>query len=91
MVWKVPVIAVMAAGMTGLVIQRETGFLVPPGDPPSLAQAILKLYLDRSLAQNLTARGYELVSSKYSIEAMAQKMVNHYEFLALQKGVKLGR
>jgi len=91
MVWKVPVIGVMSAGMAGLIIQRETGFLVPPGDPPSLAQTILKLYLDRSLAQNLSARAYELVSSQHSVEAMAQKMVNHYEFLALQKGVKLGR
>ncbi|MCX8160329.1 MAG: glycosyltransferase family 4 protein [Candidatus Saccharicenans sp.] len=91
MVWKVPVIGVMAAGMTGLIIQRETGFLVPPGDPAALAQAILKLYLDRSLAQALSTRAYELVSSKHSGEAMAQKMVNHYAFLALQKGVKLGR
>lgn len=91
MVWKVPVIGVMAAGMTGLIIQRETGFLVPPGDPAALAQAILKLYLDRSLAQALSTRAYELVASKHSGEAMAQKMVNHYEFLALQKGVKLGR
>ncbi|MDI6849087.1 MAG: glycosyltransferase family 4 protein [Candidatus Saccharicenans sp.] len=91
MVWRVPVIGVMAAGMTGLIIQRETGLLVAPGDPASLAQAILKLYLDRSLAQSLSSRAFELVSSQHSVEAMAQKMVNHYEFLALQKGVKLGR
>jgi len=91
MVWKVPVIGVMSAGMTDLIRQRETGFLVPPNDPAALAQAILKLYLDRSLAQSLSSRAYELVSSQHSCEAMAQKMVNHYEFLALQKGVKLGR
>ncbi|MGB9893112.1 MAG: glycosyltransferase family 4 protein [Candidatus Saccharicenans sp.] len=91
MVWKVPVIGVMAAGMTELIIHRETGFLVPPNDPGTLAQTILKLYLDRSLAQSLSQQAYELVSNKHSCEAMAQKMVNYYEFLALQKGVKLGR
>lgn len=91
MVWKVPVIGVMSAGMTALIHQRETGLLVAPNDPAALAQAILKLYLDRSLAQSLSSRAYELVSSQHSCEAMAQKMVNHYEFLALQKGVKLGR
>lgn len=91
MVWKVPVIGVMAAGRTELIIHRETGFLVPPNDPGTLAQTILKLYLDRRLAQELSRQAYDLVSRKYSGEAMAQKMINYYEFLALQKGVKLGR
>jgi glycosyltransferase involved in cell wall biosynthesis len=65
--------------------------LVSPNDPPALAQAILKLYLDRSLAQSLSRQAYEFISSKHSGEAMAQKMVNYYEFLALQKGVKIDR
>jgi len=91
MVWKVPVVGVMAAGMTELIVHRETGFLVPPNDPPALAQTILKLYLDLSLAQTLTEQAYALVSSKHSCEAMAEKMANFYEFLALQKGVKIGR
>lgn len=91
MVWKVPVIGVIASGMTELIIQRETGLLVTPGDASALAQSVLKLYLDRSLAQSLSARAYELVSSRHSCEAMAGRMVNHYEFLALQKGVQLGR
>ncbi|MDD8030913.1 MAG: glycosyltransferase family 4 protein [Acidobacteriota bacterium] len=90
MVLKLPVVGVLPARMTELIIHRETGLLVPPNDPPALAQAILKLYLDRSLAQTLSRQAYELVSNKHSCEAMAQKMVNHYEFLALQKGVKIG-
>jgi glycosyltransferase involved in cell wall biosynthesis len=91
MVWKVPVVGVLPAGMTELIIHRETGLLVSPNDPPALAQAILKLYLDRSLAQSLSRQAYEFISSKHSGEAMAQKMVNYYEFLALQKGVKIDR
>ncbi len=90
MAWKVPVIGVMAAGITGLIVQRETGLLVPPGDPEALARTVLKLYLDRSLARSLSDRAYELVSNKHSCEAMAAKMVDHYEFLILQKGVKIG-
>ncbi|HRD02993.1 MAG TPA: glycosyltransferase family 4 protein [Candidatus Saccharicenans sp.] len=88
---KVPVVGIMAPGMTELIINRETGFLVPPNDPQSLAQAVLKIYLDRSLAQQLAQQAYNLVFNKHSCEAMAEKVVNHYELLALQKGVKLGR
>lgn len=91
MVWKVPVIGIMAAGMTELIVHRETGFLVPPNDPQVLAQAVLKLYLDRSLAVRLSRQAYDLVFNKHSCEAMAQRMVDNYELLALQKGVKLVR
>lgn len=90
MVWKVPVVGVMAAGMTELIVHRETGYLVPPNDPQALAQAVLKVYLDRSFALHLSQQAYDLVFNKHSCEAMAQKMVNYYELLALQKGVKLG-
>jgi len=66
--------------MTELIINRETGFLVPPNDPQALAQAILKIYLDRSLAQQLTQQAYNLVFNKHSGEAMAKRSFNHYEF-----------
>lgn len=91
MVRKIPVVGIMAPGRSELLIHRETGYLIPQNDPQSLAQAILKIYLDRSLAQGLGSRGYELVFNKHSCEAMAQKLVNFYELVALQKGVKLGR
>ncbi|HPB59116.1 MAG TPA: glycosyltransferase family 4 protein [Candidatus Saccharicenans sp.] len=91
MALRLPVVGVMTAGMTELIINRETGFLVPPNDPQTLAQAILKIYLDRSLAQQLAQQAYNLVFNKHSCEAMAEKVVNYYELLALQKGVRLGR
>ncbi|MDD8021108.1 MAG: glycosyltransferase family 4 protein [Acidobacteriota bacterium] len=86
---NLPVVGVMAAGMTELIINRETGFLVPPNDPQALAQAVLKIYLDRSLAQQFARRAYNLVFDKHSCEAMAEKTVDHYKILALQKGVRL--
>jgi len=90
MVRKVPVVGVMASGRSEILLHRETGYLVPPNDPQALAQVVLKIYLDRSLAQNLGKQAYELVYNKHSGEAMAQKLVNFYELMALQKGVKLG-
>jgi hypothetical protein len=67
---RLPVVATMAGGIPEVVIHRETGLLVPPRDPQALAQAILKLSLDRGLAGRLARRGHEVVHEKFSAEAM---------------------
>lgn len=86
---RLPVVATEAGGIPEIVIQRETGLLVPPRDPQALAQAIMKLYLDRGLAARLAQGGFDLVHEKYSAEAMAQKIVDVYERIAYGKGVRL--
>jgi len=87
---RLPVVATQAGGIPELVIHRETGLLVPPQDPPALANAILKLFLDRALAARLAQRGFEVVHEKFSAEAMARKIVGIYERIASEKGVRLG-
>jgi len=87
---RVAVVAVQAGGVADVLTHRETGLLVPPGHPRSLADAVLKLYLDRSLAARLAQRGQEAVREKYSVEAMARRIVAFYDRLASRKGVKLG-
>ncbi len=87
---RLPVVATQAGGIPEVVIHRETGLLVPPQDPPALANAILKLYLDRALAARLAQRGFEVVHEKFSAEAMARKTIRVYERIASEKGVRLG-
>jgi L-malate glycosyltransferase len=87
---RLPVVATQAGGIPEVVIHRETGLLVPPRDPLALAQAILKVYLDKALANRLAHRGFEVVHEKFSAEAMARKIILIYERLASQKGVQIG-
>jgi glycosyltransferase involved in cell wall biosynthesis len=87
---RVAVVATQAGGVPDVLVNRDTGLLVPPRDARSLADAVLKLYLDRNLAARLAQRGQEAVREKYSSEAMARKTIAVYERLASQKGVKLG-
>jgi L-malate glycosyltransferase len=87
---RLPVVATQAGGIPEVVIHRETGLLVPPRDPLALAQAILKVYLDKALANRLAQRGFEVVHEKFSAEAMARKIILIYERLASQKGVQIG-
>ena len=51
-----PVAACRAGGIPEIVADRETGLLVPPGDPPALAAALLELARNPELRATLGAR-----------------------------------
>ncbi|MEA3420122.1 MAG: glycosyltransferase, partial [Acidobacteriota bacterium] len=53
MACRLPVVATKVGGIPEVVIQGETGLLVPPRRPSALAKSILKLYSDRTLASRL--------------------------------------
>ena len=89
MACRLPVVATMVGGIPEVVVHRETGLLVPPRDPDALAEAILKLYLDRTFASRLGERGYEVVHEKFSAEAMGKRIIALYEKLAGEKKIQL--
>jgi len=55
----VPVVATRAGGIPEIVQDGASGLLVPPGDPKSLAAAILRMLDDESLRVRCTAVGRE--------------------------------
>jgi glycosyltransferase involved in cell wall biosynthesis len=63
-----PVVSTPIGGIPEMVLQNETGFLVPSGDVAALAGAIEKVINDRSLAQKLGRTGYERAQRLFSIE-----------------------
>jgi phosphatidylinositol alpha-mannosyltransferase len=52
-----PVVATDISGYRLLVSPGENGFLVPPGDPASLARALITVLADRRLAATMGATG----------------------------------
>jgi glycosyltransferase involved in cell wall biosynthesis len=76
-------------GIPEVVVDGETGLLVPPRDPAALAEGILRLYRDRELAKKLGQRGYEVVCEKFSAEAMAERVIALYQKIAAPKGIDL--
>jgi len=60
--------------------------LVPPKNPEALAEAILRIYNNRELAEQLGQKGHEVVHAKFSAEAMAAKIIKEYDRLAKKKG-----
>jgi glycosyltransferase involved in cell wall biosynthesis len=63
-----PVVATRVGGIVEMIEDGVSGLLVPPHDPESLAQAILKLLRTPGLAKQLAVSGQRRVRAEYSFE-----------------------
>jgi len=64
-----PVVATDLAGMPELVIEGETGLLVPPRDPAALAQALRRVIENPTWAQAMARAGCKRVDAHFSLRA----------------------
>ena len=69
-----PVISTAIGGIPEMVIQNETGFLVPPGDIAALARAIERLFDEIDLGRQLGERGFERAKELFSIEKNVREL-----------------
>ncbi|MEA3407267.1 MAG: glycosyltransferase [Chloroflexota bacterium] len=82
-----PVVATRVGGVPEVVVDGETGLLVPPGDPDALAQAILRLLRDPDLRHRMGQAGRARVAEHFSVEQMVRKTEALYERLLAEKGL----
>ena len=78
----VPLVQPRRGGFTEIVEKTGGGLLVPPDDPQSLAEGILKLYRNRELAAELGAKGFRGVREHYTAAHMADRILEAYEEVA---------
>ena len=77
---RLPVIATAVEGTSELVRAGETGWLVPPGDPAALAEAITDFLADPQRNRRFGAAGRERVAQLFTYD----RMVHSYEQLWLE-------
>jgi len=82
-----PVVATAVGGTPEVVIDGETGFLVPPGDPDALAEAINKLLNDPVLRKRFGQAGRKRVEKCFTIEETVRKTEDLYLRLLKEKGI----
>jgi glycosyltransferase involved in cell wall biosynthesis len=80
-----PVVASNIPGNDELVIDGETGFLVPVGDTKLLAARINRLLDEPDLGRRFGEAGQTRVRDQFSVEKMVQSHVQLYRDLAVGK------
>lgn len=69
-----PVIGTLAGGTPEMIVDGETGLLVPPSDAPALAEAIAALAGDAFRRKRLGAAGRERAQALFSLRVMTDKI-----------------
>ena len=73
-----PVVATAVGGTPELVVDGETGLLVPPGDAGALADALEEILRDPELARRLGEAGRRRVLQSFSLSAMTGRVLGLY-------------
>ena len=77
-----PVVATSVGGLRDLVVDGETGLVVPPTDPRALRAALERLLGDRDLRRRLGAAGRERAGRHFSWDAVTDATVATYRMAA---------
>jgi len=80
-----PVVATKSGGVPEVVVDGQTGLLVPPNDDAVLAAAIETLLIDRKCAQQMGVAGLARARELFSTDRVAQQVQELYRRI-LSKG-----
>ena len=71
-----PLVASNVGGMKEVVLHGETGFIVQPNDPATLAEHIERVLADRSLAEQMGKRGRERVEANFELQTQTRLLLS---------------
>jgi glycosyltransferase involved in cell wall biosynthesis len=82
-----PTVATRVGGMIDSVIDAETGVLVEPSSPQSLADGILRLLRNPEIARSYGKAGRERMLATFTLRRTVEKLSDLYERQASARGV----
>lgn len=78
MACAIPVVSTNVGGPSETIVDGETGFLVPPGDPHGLAVRVIQLLSDARLRRELGFNGRKRVETHYALRDSAARLAQVY-------------
>jgi glycosyltransferase involved in cell wall biosynthesis len=75
------VVASDVGSVADVIHDGDTGLLVPPEDPPALAEALRRLLANRALGPHLGDRGRQVVLDRYTADHMTRAFESLYHDL----------
>jgi glycosyltransferase involved in cell wall biosynthesis len=88
MMCALPCVATSVGGNAELVVDGETGFLVPPEDPREMAARIVELLRDAPRRIAIGAQGRQRTLAKFTSSVMTAGVMASYEKLQKRKTVR---
>jgi glycosyltransferase involved in cell wall biosynthesis len=85
MKWGKPIIATHVSAIPEIIINGKTGILVPPKDSAQLAEAIIKLVVNKNLREKMGRAGYERLKTHFTLRKTVQKTEEVYDKLMAGK------
>ena len=82
------VVATRLAGMPELIVEGETGLLVPPRDPSAIAAALVRLHGDPTWRQQMARAGRKRVEAHFSLDAKVTATERLYARLVARAAAK---
>jgi glycosyltransferase involved in cell wall biosynthesis len=82
----VPVVATAVGGTPEVVVDGETGLLVPSGQPDRLADALNRLLVEEALRTRLGTSGRERMRAEFTFAGQAAKYAELFERLTHGRG-----
>ncbi|MCJ7653167.1 MAG: glycosyltransferase family 4 protein [Actinobacteria bacterium] len=73
-----PTIVADTGGLSEIVVHEETGLKFEPGDPESLADAMLRILTDKELAERLTCDANAYLGDRYNWDRIAKMTLDVY-------------
>ena len=83
---KTPVVASRTGGLKEVVIDGQTGLLVPPGDENAIAAAVIRLAKDKGLREQLSQNGYEHVCKTFAPSNLIDQVADIYQRILSKTG-----
>jgi glycosyltransferase involved in cell wall biosynthesis len=87
MACELPVISTNITGIPELVLDGETGILVPANDIANMANALETLYNNPELRRSMGKRGKQWVEQEFTLKKNGKKLVVLFEKLANKKNL----
>jgi len=83
---RLPVVAYRHGGAGEIVVDQETGLLVPPGDVQALGQAVAALLADPVQAERLGLAGRRRVEERYDVRPLTRRVEHVFASIAQKWG-----
>jgi len=78
---RLPIVATRVSAIPEIVQDGQTGLLIPPKDPPALAQAVVQLLTNPEQRAQMGAAGYARLVQEFSVAQMVERTAALYQSL----------